>query len=509
MHYDFANIEVRPFLKLSDVNNPYIFGETKHVINMCDYREPEVIDLIYAKGGTFDWFPTGERPMDVELLLNAVAKLAEYDKDGGHIIVHCMGGNNRSRTVVEAFHYIKTGAQFNDEYKGYPNHLLYNCGEGYLPPFEAFEKLLINTDTNMEEKKKKIERQKQDLLMVSAFNVQPKRGKTESVVYDMLDKRAAELVEKVHDAVVEALNDPKLVIPELDNIEVEPGNNLCKDFPADIFNYTDRLTLLNEGYAIYAEPDDKDKIEDKLKDIIRTAVDSLPKHERDILYCSTDLHESPIGMPWYEWDIFSDLQTGVDYKGTMEKVDEYNEQCRWYAEDEDEEEIPVKEEKDYHQGILDCHQLFTEIYNKRRAYDPELTNVFGRLVMYEIMREENPAPYFAELQKEKTYREAVDDCYKFVTNIYDSMSQIDKDGDIRHIAFDFREKAYRMLACYLYNIIFAKKKGATFQKERCTNFRHKQRQKAANNSKKVAAFFIFKGRLKTFQKAFRLSIAKL
>ena len=58
-------------------------------------------------------------------------------------------------------------------------------------------------------------------------------------------------------------------------------------------------------------------------------------------------------------------------------------------------------------------------------------------------------------------------------------------------------------------IIFAKKKGATFQKERCTNFRHKQRQKAANNSKKVAAFFIFKGRLKTFQKAFRLSIAKL
>lgn len=60
MHYDFANIEVRPFLKLSDVNSPYIFGETKHVINMCDYREPEVIDLIHAKGGTFDWFPTSQ-----------------------------------------------------------------------------------------------------------------------------------------------------------------------------------------------------------------------------------------------------------------------------------------------------------------------------------------------------------------------------------------------------------------------------------------------------------------
>lgn len=142
MHYEFANIEVRPFLTLADVNNRWIFGDTKHVINMCSYREPEVIDAIVAKGATFDWFPTEERPMDVEPLFNAVAKLAVYNKDGGHIIVHCMGGNNRSRTVVEAYHYIKTGAQFDDEYKGYPNHLLYNCGEGYLPPFEEFTQRL-------------------------------------------------------------------------------------------------------------------------------------------------------------------------------------------------------------------------------------------------------------------------------------------------------------------------------------------------------------------------------
>ena len=390
--------------------------------------------------------------MDVELLLNAVAKLAEYDKDGGHIIVHCMGGNNRSRTVVEAFHYIKTGAQFDDEYKGYPNHLLYNCGEGYLPPFEAFEKLLMNTDTNMEEKKKEIERQKQDILMVSAFKVQQKRGKTESVVYDMLDKRAAELVEKVHDAVVEALNDPKLVIPELENIEVEPGNNLCKDFPADVFNYIDRLTLLNEGYAIYAEPDDKDKVEDKLEDIIRTAVDSLPKYERDILYCSTDLHESQIGMPWYEWDIFSDLQTGVDYKGTMEKVDEYNEQCRWYAEDEDEEEIPVKEEKDYHQGILDCHELFDDIDSRYTHFDPSLTEVYRRLVLEGIQVLEHPASYDAEQQKNMSYRQAVDDCYRLVDRTFDHLKCIDKTNHIRSLTYSFKEEAYRMLACYLYNI---------------------------------------------------------
>ena len=138
MHYEFANIEVRPFLTLADVNNRWIFGDTKYVINMCTFREPEIIDAILAKGATFDWFPTEERPMDVEMILKAVSKLIEYNKDGGHIIIHCMGGNNRSRSVVEAFHYLKTETQFDDEYKGYPNHLLYNCGEGYLPPFEEF-----------------------------------------------------------------------------------------------------------------------------------------------------------------------------------------------------------------------------------------------------------------------------------------------------------------------------------------------------------------------------------
>lgn len=148
LKYDFANITVRPFLKLSDVNNPYIFGETKHVINMCDYREPEVIDLIHSKGVTFEWFPTGESPMDAELLLNAVAKLAEYDKDASHIIVHCMGGNNRSRTVVEAFHFAKLGTHLEDEYKGYPNHLIYNCESGYLPPLKEMENLLSNIECN-------------------------------------------------------------------------------------------------------------------------------------------------------------------------------------------------------------------------------------------------------------------------------------------------------------------------------------------------------------------------
>lgn len=136
MKYTFANITVRPFLRLSDVNNPYIFGETKHVINMCNNREPEVIEAIIAKGATYDWFPTEEQPMDLSMVLQAVAKLGIYARDGLPIIVHCMGGNNRSRTVVEAYYFSKYLKHYEDEYKGYKNHLIYNCENGFLEPLK-------------------------------------------------------------------------------------------------------------------------------------------------------------------------------------------------------------------------------------------------------------------------------------------------------------------------------------------------------------------------------------
>lgn len=140
--YKFANITARPLLTLSDVNNPYIFGHTRHVINMSDYREPEVAEAIKAKGATYDWFPTGERPMDVDMILLAVRELSRYDYEGAPIIVHCMGGNNRSRTVVEAYHFAKYWTHYEDEYQGSLNHLVWNCEQGYLPPLPEMEKLL-------------------------------------------------------------------------------------------------------------------------------------------------------------------------------------------------------------------------------------------------------------------------------------------------------------------------------------------------------------------------------
>ena len=141
--YSFANITARPFMTLNDACNKWIFTDkTKHVIDVCMYREPEVIELIESKGATFDWFPTDERPMDLDMVLLAVRQLSRYDRDGSHIIVNCLHGNNRSRTVVEAFHFAKLGTHFEDEYKGCTNHLIWNCEQGYLPPLSEMEKLL-------------------------------------------------------------------------------------------------------------------------------------------------------------------------------------------------------------------------------------------------------------------------------------------------------------------------------------------------------------------------------
>ena len=141
--YTFANITARPFMTLDDVNNKWIFTDrTRHVMDVSMYREPEVIGAIKAKGATFDWLPTDERPMNLDMILLAVSKLADYDKGGSHIIVHCLHGNNRSRTVVEAYHFAKLGFHFEDEYNGCKNHLIWNCEQGYLPPLPEVEKLL-------------------------------------------------------------------------------------------------------------------------------------------------------------------------------------------------------------------------------------------------------------------------------------------------------------------------------------------------------------------------------
>ena len=77
---------------------------------------------------------------------------------------------------------------------------------------------------------------------------------------------------------------------------------------------------------------------------------SLSEVEKDLLVCSEDFHAPSLGVPWYEQKVLDDLFRGVDYEGTMKKVDTYNE-----------DKIRKKEEL-----IERTDQIYAEIVEKGR-----------------------------------------------------------------------------------------------------------------------------------------------
>ena len=140
--YDFANITVRPYPNMCDVNNKWIFTpDIKVVINVSQKYKTEIVEAIKQKGIEYFHFPLDEEVPDIgwENVVRAVKTLMQYETTNEHIFVHCDGGNHRSRLVVEAFHYAKFGSHFLDEYKGYDNHLVYNCSTKHLPPLNEVE----------------------------------------------------------------------------------------------------------------------------------------------------------------------------------------------------------------------------------------------------------------------------------------------------------------------------------------------------------------------------------
>jgi len=145
--YSFSKLVVRSFPTVCDINNPYIFtSDVRVIVNVSEHPyTSEIASLLEARGIRTYFFPLVEEgpDMGLENLLSAVRVLTKEDGEGNKVILHCMGGNNRSRTVAEAFCFHKTGEHFEDEYKGYFNHLLYNSANGHLPCREELEAALL------------------------------------------------------------------------------------------------------------------------------------------------------------------------------------------------------------------------------------------------------------------------------------------------------------------------------------------------------------------------------
>lgn len=141
--YSFAKVSARGRLTEADYKNKYII--TDDLIQIINLSEIVSIDkrrqIFEDKGIIVRNMPLAEEGYDIgfEKILDAVRHLLFWDHEGKRSLVCCDFGVNRSRTVIEAFHYAKMGYHFEDEYRGYFNHLIYNCEAGHLPPLAEVE----------------------------------------------------------------------------------------------------------------------------------------------------------------------------------------------------------------------------------------------------------------------------------------------------------------------------------------------------------------------------------
>lgn len=143
--YDFAKITVAPYPNICDVNNKWIFTpDITVVVNVSQKIKDKIKDAILKKGIAYYHFPLKEEVVDIgwNNVIKAAIVIDEYLLAGGRVFIHCDGGSHRSRLVVEAYHYAKIRKHFVDEYKGYHNHLIYDCSLGYLLPLNEVEKVL-------------------------------------------------------------------------------------------------------------------------------------------------------------------------------------------------------------------------------------------------------------------------------------------------------------------------------------------------------------------------------
>ena len=144
--YSFAKVSARGRLTEADYKNKYIITEDLiQIINLSEIVNINSRAQLFEETGIIVRnMPLAEENHDMgfEKILDAVRHLLFWDNVGKRSLVCCDFGVNRSRTVIEAFHYAKMGYHFEDEYKGYFNHLLYNCESGHLPPLADVEREL-------------------------------------------------------------------------------------------------------------------------------------------------------------------------------------------------------------------------------------------------------------------------------------------------------------------------------------------------------------------------------
>ena len=145
--YSFAPISAREYPTIRLLDHPFIWGGVRFCLNVSEKPyTPELEAAMIQHGIDWAFCPVSEE-MGAdwkESMKTGLIALNAAFKDGKKIVVHCDFGNNRSRSFVEAFHYMITGNHLKDEYKGEFNHLFFNCCQGHLPPITETERMILS-----------------------------------------------------------------------------------------------------------------------------------------------------------------------------------------------------------------------------------------------------------------------------------------------------------------------------------------------------------------------------
>lgn len=141
-NYDFAPISARDYPTVKILDHPYIWAGVKFCVNLSERTySSELVEALASHGIEWIHCPVSEEPGAdwLESFAKALPQMYKAYKEGKNQIVHCDLGNNRSKSLVETFHYLLKQTQLEDEYKGEINHLTYNCKIGHLPPLEEVQ----------------------------------------------------------------------------------------------------------------------------------------------------------------------------------------------------------------------------------------------------------------------------------------------------------------------------------------------------------------------------------
>lgn len=142
--YDFAKVFTRPRPTVCDLDNKWIFGGIKCVINVSTNSTVDLLEEYRRRGIEYHFLPLREEVSDLgwENYKLAVKCLLQQIANDVPTVVHCECGNHRSPLVVEGAYYALYGQQLQDEYKGSPNHLLYDLENSHFP---------LNTEAALQE----------------------------------------------------------------------------------------------------------------------------------------------------------------------------------------------------------------------------------------------------------------------------------------------------------------------------------------------------------------------